>query len=517
MSSSNPKDDGVLSDSSFSDEIERADRILDELEELREGTDARPDQLHFDVPQNTDISDDERAILEEISRSEAELDDLEAALRAADDRLIALERKREQYEALMRVCDAVERLESLDASKLFWGGDAGGQRAERLDHARAEVERFEAEVEAAERHRQSILAEIDEQNIELDSLDTHLRDAMEEEERRRAEWIVENEPRELAYREQVMPWARGEEEDKRFRMALAAALVIGLLLGWLLPLIDLPIPLRDKLTEVPERVANVIRQELPEPEPVAPVPEPLIEETPPEPVEPEQQLVEEAIEMPTEQPAVVADVEQPGASETAQPKGILAFRESFATAALDRPNARLGSQARVRAAGESSVGRPERAMVTTSAPGSSGGINLSNISRDVGGGGPGIAGVEVSQVASTIGTGTGEGPDRPLSAGLTAGRTDEEIQIVFDRYKAALYRLYNRELRRDPTLRGQIVLTLTIEPDGSVSMCEVQSSDMNAPALAEQVVNRVRGFDFGAKEDIAAVTIVYPIDFLPAG
>ena len=515
MSSSNPKDGGVLSDTSFDDEIERADRILDELEDLREGTDDQLDELRFDVPQNTDISDDERAILEEISRSEAELDDLEGMLRAADDRLAALEEKRAQYEALMRVCDAVERLESLDASELFWGENGTGQRTDRLDHAERQIGRFEAEIEAAERDRQSILVKIDDQNIELDSLDTHLRDAMEEEERRRAEWIVENEPRELAYREQVMPWARREEEDKRFRMALAAALVIGLLLGWLLPLIDLPIPLRDKLIEVPDRVANVIRQDLPEPEPVAPPPEPVIDETPPEPVEPEQQLVEDAIETPTEQPAVVAEVERPGASETAQPKGILAFRESFASAALDRPNARLGSQARVRAAGESSVGRPERAMVTTSAPGSSGGINLSSISRDVGGGGPGIGGVEVSQVASTIGT--GEGPDRPLSAGLTAGRTDEEIQIVFDRYKAALYRLYNRELRRDPTLRGQIVLTLTIEPDGSVSMCEVQSSDMNAPALAEQVVNRVRGFDFGAKEDVAAVTIVYPIDFLPAG
>ena len=42
-----------------------------------------------------------------------------------------------------------------------------------------------------------------------------------------------------------------------------------------------------------------------------------------------------------------------------------------------------------------------------------------------------------------------------------AGRTDEEIQIVFDRYKAALYRLYNRELRKDPTLRGQIDAQLT--------------------------------------------------------
>ena len=56
----------------------------------------------------------------------------------------------------------------------------------------------------------------------------------------------------------------------------------------------------------------------------------------------------------------------------------------------------------------------------------------------------------------------------------------------------------------------------TIEPDGSVSFCTLQSTDMNAPTLTEQIVDRVRNFDFGAKEDIVAVTIVYPIDFLPA-
>jgi hypothetical protein len=99
---------------------------------------------------------------------------------------------------------------------------------------------------------------------------------------------------------------------------------------------------------------------------------------------------------------------------------------------------------------------------------------------------------------------------------MSAGRTDEEIQIVFDRYKASLYRLYNRELRKNPTLRGQIILKLTIEPDGSVSFCIEQSSDMEAPALSQQVVERVSTFDFGAKEDIASVTIIYPIDFLPA-
>jgi hypothetical protein len=38
---------------------------------------------------------------------------------------------------------------------------------------------------------------------------------------------------------------------------------------------------------------------------------------------------------------------------------------------------------------------------------------------------------------------------------------------------------------------------------------------MSAPDLVAQVVDRVRGFDFGAKE-VPAITIVYPIDFLPA-
>jgi hypothetical protein len=109
------------------------------------------------------------------------------------------------------------------------------------------------------------------------------------------------------------------------------------------------------------------------------------------------------------------------------------------------------------------------------------------------------------------------GDDRPKArSGMGPSRTDEEIQIVFDRYKASFYRLYNRELRNDPTLKGQMVLRLTIEPDGGVSMCVLHSTDMNAPDLASQVVNRVRTINFGAKEGVQAVTIVYPIDFLPA-
>jgi hypothetical protein len=158
-------------------------------------------------------------------------------------------------------------------------------------------------------------------------------------------------------------------------------------------------------------------------------------------------------------------------------------------------------------------------MVTTQAPGSSGGINLAALSRNVGGGGGGgggMAGVQIARATSTIaGGGGGARPGNGTGNGPPPGRTDEEIQIVFDRHKSALYRLYNRELRQDPTLKGQMVLRIRIEPDGSVTLCELQATDMRAPQLVAQVVERVRTFDFGAK-DVPAITILYPIDFLPA-
>ena len=147
-----------------------------------------------------------------------------------------------------------------------------------------------------------------------------------------------------------------------------------------------------------------------------------------------------------------------------------------------------------------------------------GGFNGMN--RNVGGNGRGGAGdgiecLPVGRATSAIASiGGGE---RPLaSGGPGPSRTDEEIQIVFDRYKASFYRLYNRELRNDPTLQGQMVLRLTIEPDGSVSMCALVRSDMEAPELATEVVSRVKTINFGAKEGVQALTIVYPIDFLPA-
>jgi hypothetical protein len=212
--------------------------------------------------------------------------------------------------------------------------------------------------------------------------------------------------------------------------------------------------------------------------------------------------------------------------------GILAFKDKLASLAQDTVVVPLGADARHVAADD--VGRPSaRSMLTSTTPGSSGGISVASLSRSVGGGGGagggvgnGGGGVGGRGTGADGGIGVGRavspitpitGADRPKArSGPGPARTDEEIQIVFDRYKASFYRLYNRELRNNPALKGQMVLRLTIEPDGSVSMCALQSTDMDAPDLATQVVSRVRTINFGAKDGVPAVTIVYPIDFLPA-
>jgi outer membrane biosynthesis protein TonB len=461
---------------------------------------------------SSEYSEQEHSLRQEVESSERVLDGLEAELRASDAELEELAHDNSRYELLAQICGSLEELDALGAGDLFWEADGSEARAERLRRARRKIGEYGENIARVESRRESIVRKINDQNVTLDYLHYDLQDVIEQAESRNNEWLVEREAVAIPYRRQIMPWARGCQEDERFRRSLATSIATAIAVAFLLSVIALPLVPREEQIELPERMAKLVRQERTPPPPPAPVEEPPT----PDEQKPEPEPVEEKPPEPlpeANQPAM-AQARQPDAKEQVKSKGILAFRDSFASRAELRPTAQLGSQARLTNAGESSAGRPERMMVTTSAQGSSGGINLASISRDFGGGGGSMEGVALSRVASTIGG--GDGPDRPFAGGAAAGRTDEEIQIVFDRYKAALYRMYNRALRENPTLRGQIVIKLTIEPDGSVSLCQLQSSDMDAPTLAQQVVDRVRTFDFGAKEDIVAMTIIYPIDFLPA-
>ena len=85
---------------------------------------------------------------------------------------------------------------------------------------------------------------------------------------------------------------------------------------------------------------------------------------------------------------------------------------------------------------------------------------------------------------------------------------------MFDSNKGAIFAIYNRALRKDPTLRGQVVLELSIDPSGRVVECKVVSSELADTSVVAKLVSRIRLFDFGQR-DVAMTTISYPVHFLP--
>ena len=93
-------------------------------------------------------------------------------------------------------------------------------------------------------------------------------------------------------------------------------------------------------------------------------------------------------------------------------------------------------------------------------------------------------------------------------------RSQEEIALVFDRNKGAIYALYGRALRDMPDLQGKLVLEFTIAPSGEVTECHVVSSELKNPELERKIVARVKLFRFEAK-DVATITTTKPIEFVP--
>jgi septal ring factor EnvC (AmiA/AmiB activator) len=448
----------------------------------------------------------QRQLANELARARTKRASLEHELREVEGELQDLAPQRERHQLVVEACASLEKLAAVGGDKLFWGAETSSERAtEHVQAARARVAQLGEWFGHMEGRQAALRDQIKQLSDSIDAVEHALFEVQYEEEQLSYEWEIEREIDEKP-RKAILSWAYNGEEDKRFRRSAWLALLITLLLSAIVSQITLP-PLVINGQEVPQRVVRLLMEEKPIPPP-API------EMPKPKVRVEKKPVEQPVQVAKAEPKVE---ELAPKEPEAKDQGILAFRAKLAAANEDQVVGRLGSKASID--NSDYAGRAQRSMLTTSAPGSSGGINLAAISRGVGSGngnGGGMAGVAVTRASSAINAVGKPGGDRPVAGDVgIPGRTDEEIQIVFDRYKAALYRLYNKELRRDPTLKGQVILKLTIEPDGSVSLCELKSSDMNAPDLTAQVVERVKGFDFGAKA-VPAITILYPIDFLPA-
>lgn len=300
------------------------------------------------------------------------------------------------------------------------------------------------------------------------------------------------------YRRFELPWELDAEQESFFRRLWIALLVACLLLGALIAVIRLPE--RDAAAEssVPPRLAKVlIERELPPPPP------------PPPPPPEEPRPTPETRPRPTPEP--VDRTTQ--ARQTAQ-RSISRLADELADLRRDFVDPSPTNTRNLSAAvGEES--KAERSMITSKAGAASSGVQSTGSSRGFGSGAGSHSGHSTTSVASRVAGIGGAGQATRSGVSGKASRSPEEIELVFDRNKGAIYSLYSRALRERPELQGKLVLEFTIAPSGEITACRVVSSELNDPELERRIVARVRLIRFEAK-DVETLTTTKPIEFFPA-
>lgn len=269
--------------------------------------------------------------------------------------------------------------------------------------------------------------------------------------------------------------ALADASDRRFRRLLALFAVPALVAGILIPLVDMPSLIKQVIT--PQRYAKLIQQ--------APVQEKKIEEKKPEPR--------------VEKPQLTPEQKVERARARAQ-RQLKAFDSLAALRDVSMPTVSAPLQGNV------ITSTAATNTFAASATNTSGGIGEIGI-VDRGASTTGLGNRSTTAVRSGIAGGKGVGAP-------TLRRTEEEIQLIFDRNKGALYTIYLRELRVNPGAHGKVVVRLTIAPSGAVKACTVVSSELGSPEFGQKIVARVKLMNFGPK-DVGDFTIDYPIVFFP--
>lgn len=312
------------------------------------------------------------------------------------------------------------------------------------------------------------------------------------------------------YRTYGLPWDPATEDEQRFRAILKRVAIVTAVLALILSLLPVPKPDPSSVAPVPPRLARLVLEKPQPPPPPPPQPE-LRQPEPERPPEPRKVQPEER-----PKPAPVDTVRQ--ARERAGRAGLLPFADQLAELRNNEALTAITSGSTNFTGAVGDAPQVERSLITARAGVASGGINTAGMSRNTGG--AGLSGRTTTQVTSGVaalggGAASAAGRDDATGEGRRAARSREEIEMVFDQNKGAIYALYNRALRANPSLQGKLVLRLTIEATGEVSACEIVSSELGDEDLERKLVQRVRMFQFLAK-DVPPVTTTKPIDFFPA-
>jgi periplasmic protein TonB len=311
-----------------------------------------------------------------------------------------------------------------------------------------------------------------------------------------------------------LPWTDIGSERRFFRFVLAAGVALFIVLGLLIPFYEVPPTDRKQDEALPPQLARIIKQrELEKPKPV--IPPAVIEK--PKPVE-----KKEEIEQPKIKDKPLPSIRKPEQKAppklTASPEAVKQAREVAKKSGL------LALQSEMQALTDQVTNNTFAAAGNSAKSAETSARRVETLSRDAATKGSGAQAQEavalskqdralVAQKGSQLQE-TRDEAALAVAESQPRVRKNSDVQAVIENLRSSFNLLYNRALRNDPFLEGELVLEVTVEPDGSVSRCKVVSSSLSDTALVNKIVSRMRLASFGEKQ-VDVFTKQFSFEFSP--
>jgi outer membrane biosynthesis protein TonB len=328
----------------------------------------------------------------------------------------------------------------------------------------------------------------------------------------------------------VLPWSSSELENKRFKTIIVVVLLITLAFAAWVKWQDLPERARADKEKVPAQLTRLMTPRkveppkpipTPKPEPVEtkPVtPEPKIEKpkpAPAKPVEPKKAPPKEVKKVPPK-PVKVNVPTQAEITEQAKIKakqsGLLAFQDDLASMRDNTSLNNLADTDTIKGAGASN--QTQRKFIGKKAASSSGGVNTSNLTTNVGSRGELAGRKNTEYVAPNEGLASLAAKQIETEDSVVGSRQTESIRKVLDANKGAIYAIYRKALRSDPSLQGKVTVKLSIEPNGGVSKVELVFSELDSNGVENKLLRRIKLINFG-EQNVTVTQLDYSFNFLP--
>ncbi len=319
--------------------------------------------------------------------------------------------------------------------------------------------------------------------------------------------------------------------DRVSRNCLLAAGGVGFVVIIAALLAPTPPPRELTIQEMPERFARLILEK-PKPAPVvkAPVPSATFEAPPQKiaqaaPPKPVAEVVKPKPKPRPERRQAKPEV-APDKGRQGRQKAKTEVTENLAavSGSLDKVLGELSQALPTAAAKDNPRKKPNRRQRRGVRSGRSGvqleAVNNVEVSSQADIQGSAVASEGISIAAITdVETGSGNSGGGVTAGGSTSNgggeiRSNKTLLAVVRRYAPGIQFCYENELKKSPGLRGKMIVSLTVEPDGRVSNVILVEDTLRSAAVSDCVLAQMNGWKFPAIET-GVVTFKTPFVFTP--